>query len=81
MYGTDVASKPSVNIEVSEVRVRPGEVLTVWLQANGPDEEYRCEQVELRVGLDHKPQVFIDQGLVCDFESWKPMASTREGEE
>ncbi|MCP4230253.1 MAG: hypothetical protein GY771_08905 [bacterium] len=67
---------PRVNVEVDNVEVCRGEILTVWLN---PNRDRQCEnrqQVELRVQHDGTLEIFLHakQGevLVDDFEYWKP---------
>ena len=78
-----MALKPYVNVSVDNVRVRPGESLTVWLVVC--EHPLKQVQVELNSRMDYKNldaengirglvSIYTDLGAVevKDFEEWEP---------
>jgi hypothetical protein len=59
---------PKVPVEVSEVHVRAGEVVTVWLgELNDPGGR---SQIELHVTKDGKRRVLLDEKSLVEVKSF-----------
>ena len=62
---------PSIRAEVDNVLLKPGETITLWLQINEPNGNYKACQVEVRITKDYKPQIFHADGIeILHFDNW-----------
>ena len=65
---------PIAHVRVSQMVVRPQQVLTLWL---GTQDDQT--QVELRVLRDGTKEIFVSEGLtVRSFDDWKPEDSDHD---